>query len=133
MDLNDFNFNDLINLLDKVFKEQKSVFLLGDFNVNLVNYNNHNPTNEFLGTVASNSFVPYILQLTQLTSHSKTLIDDIFSNVIFPEAISDNLTLTIFDHFPQFMIVPNVFCNPPSNKANIFERDWSNLIKKLYS
>ena len=25
------------------------------------------------------------------------------------------------------MIVPNVFCNPPSNKVNIFERDWSNF------
>ena len=28
------------------------------------------------------------------------------------------------------MIVPNVFSNPPpSNKANIFERDWSNFDK----
>ena len=26
------------------------------------------------------------------------------------------------------MIVPNVFCNPPPNKANnIFEKDWSNF------
>ena len=25
------------------------------------------------------------------------------------------------------MIVPNVFCNPPSNKANIFERGWPNF------
>ena len=28
------------------------------------------------------------------------------------------------------MIVPNVFYNPPSNKANIFERDWSNLYQE---
>ena len=127
MDLNDFNTNYLNNLLDKVSKEQKSVFLLGDFNVNLLNYNDHNPTNEFLDSLASNSFVPYILQPTRLTSHSKTLIDNIFSNIISPEAISGNLTATISDHLPQFMIVPNVFSNPPSNKANIFERDWSNF------
>ena len=25
------------------------------------------------------------------------------------------------------MIVPNVFCNPPFNKANITERYWSNF------
>ena len=25
------------------------------------------------------------------------------------------------------MIVPNVFCNPLSNKANILKRDWSNF------
>ena len=127
MDLNDFNTNYLNNLLDKVSKEQKSVSLLGDFNINLLNYNNHNPTNEFLDSLASNFFVSYILQPTQLTSHSKTFIDNIISNIISPEAISGNLTSTISDHLPQFMIVPNVFSNPPSNDANIFERDWSNF------
>ena len=71
MDLNDFNTNYLNTLLDKVPKEQKSVFLL--------NYNNHNPTNEFLDSLTSNSFAPYILQPTRITSHSKTLIDSIFS------------------------------------------------------
>ena len=45
MDRNDFNTNYLNNLPDKVSKEQKSVFLLGDFDVNLLN---HNSTNEFL-------------------------------------------------------------------------------------
>ena len=37
MDLADFNSNYLNNLLEKVSKEQKSVFLLGDFNINLLN------------------------------------------------------------------------------------------------
>ena len=125
MDLNDFNTNYLNNLLHKVYKEQKSVFLLGDFNVNLLNYNNHNPTNEFLDSLASNSFVLYISQPNRQTSHSKRRRDNIFSNIISPEAISGNLTSTISDHLPQFMIVPNVFSNAPptSNKANIFERD----------
>ena len=59
MALNDFDLNYINNLLDKVYKKQKSVFLLGDFNTNLLNYNNHNPTNEFLSSLASNSFVPY--------------------------------------------------------------------------
>ena len=126
MDLNDFNTN-YLNNLDKVSKEQKSVFLLGDFDVNALNYNDHNPTNEFLDSLASNSFVPYILQLTRLPSHSKTLTDNVFSNIISPEAISGNLTATISDHLPQFMIVPNVFSNPLLNKANIFEKDWSNF------
>ena len=113
MDRNDFNTNYLNNLPDKVSKEQKSVFLLGNFNVNLLNYNNHNPTNELLDSLACNSFFPYILQPTPLTSHSKTLIDNILSNIISPGAISGNLTSTISDHLPQFMIVPNVVSNAP--------------------
>ena len=108
MDLNDFNTNYLNNLLDKVSKEQKSVFLPDDFNVNFLNYINYNPTNEFLDSLASNSFAPYILQPTRLTSNSKTLTDNIFSNIISPEALSGNLISTISDHLPQFMIVPNV-------------------------
>ena len=42
MDLNDFNCSYLNKLFENVSKEQKSVFLLRDFNVNLLNYNEHN-------------------------------------------------------------------------------------------
>ena len=52
----------LNKLLENVSKEQKSIFLLGDFNVNLLNYNEHNQTNEALDSLASNSFIPLILQ-----------------------------------------------------------------------
>ena len=121
MDLNYFKTNYLNILLDKVSKEQISVFLLGDFNVNLLNYNDHNPTKEFLDPLSSNSFVPYILQPTRLTSHSKTLIDNIFSNTISPEAIFGKLTATISDHLPQFRIVPNVFGNPPQTRLTFLK------------
>ena len=59
MDVTDFNRNYLNKLLEKISKEQKSVFLLGDFNVNLLNYNEHNQTNEFLDSLASISFMPF--------------------------------------------------------------------------
>ena len=85
MDLSDFNCNHLNKLLENISKEQKSVFLLGNFNVNLLNYNGHNQTNEFLDSLASNSFIPLILQPTRITSHSNTLINNIFSNVIDPD------------------------------------------------
>ena len=48
-----------------------------------------------------------------------------FPTIISPDAISGNLTSTISDHLPQLTILPNVFCNTPSNQANIFERGWS--------
>ena len=54
MDLADFNCNYLNNLLENISKKQKSIFLLGDFNVNLLNYNEHNPTTEFLDSPATN-------------------------------------------------------------------------------
>ena len=72
MNLTHFNCNYLNKLLENISKEQKSVFLLADFNVNLLNYNEHNQANEFLDSLASNSFIPLILQQTRITSHSNT-------------------------------------------------------------
>ena len=50
--------------------------------------------------------------------------------MISPETISHNLTSTISDHLPQFMIVTNVYCDPPSNKSIFLEKDWSNFDQK---
>ena len=50
-----------------------------------------------------------------------------------PDSISGNLTATISDHLPQFLIVPNIFSNPPSNKSNIYERDWSNFDQENFT
>ena len=44
MDVADFNKSYLNPLLGKLSKENKQVFLLGDFNSNILNYNDHQPT-----------------------------------------------------------------------------------------
>ena len=72
-------------------------------NINLLNYNDHQPKNEFLDSLASNSFIPYILQPIRITSHSKALINNIFSNIISHEVIFGNITTTISEHGPQFL------------------------------
>ena len=41
MNLNDFNSSYLNKLLESISKEQKSFLLMADFNVNLLNYNEH--------------------------------------------------------------------------------------------
>ena len=95
------------------------------FLLNLLNYKEHNQTNDFSDSLASNSFILLILQPNRITSHSNTLIDNIFSNAIDPGIISGNLTATISDHLPQFSIIPNMFGNISDNESNIYERDWS--------
>ena len=56
MDVTEFD-NILNNLLKKINQEQKTVFLLGDFDIDLMHYNEHKPTNEFLDSLASNSYL----------------------------------------------------------------------------
>ena len=103
MDLNEFNGNHLNTLLDKISKENKSVFLLGNFNVDLWKYNKHALTNEFLDSLSSHMFLPHIIQQTRISTTSKTLIDNIFPNIHTPGSISGNLTASISDHLPQFL------------------------------
>ena len=127
MDLEDFNECYLNILLEKLSKENKTVFLLGDFNIDLLKYDKHNSTNEFLDTLSSNYFLPLILLPTRITVSSKTLIDNIFTNKISQDVISGNISASISDHFPQFSIIADIFSNTPFPKSNIFERDWSNF------
>ena len=90
-----------------------------------MNYNEHQPRNNFLDPLASNSFTPYILDPTRITSHSKSLVDNIFSNDIFQEIISGNITATISDHLNQLSFVSNILSNLSTPKFNFHERDWS--------
>ena len=90
MDLNEFNCYYLNPLLEKLAKEQKSVFLLDDFNVDLLEYEQHKATNEFLDSLSSNMNLPYIIQPTRITFRPKSIIDNIFSNYISQEIISGN-------------------------------------------
>ena len=60
MDVLEYN-NHLNQMLEKVSKEQKQICLLGEFNINLLNYNVNQLTNDFLDSLASNSIIPYIL------------------------------------------------------------------------
>ena len=114
MDVTEFN-NFLNSLLKKINQEQKTEFLLGDFNIDLMHYNEYKPTNEFLYSLACNSYLPYIIQNSQHTSHSRNIIDNIFSNVISKDIISGNITATISDHLPQFLISPNLLIHLLTN------------------
>ena len=40
--------------------------------------------------------------------------------------VSGNLTATISDHLPNFLFAANI----PSDKSNIFERDWAKFYKE---
>ena len=74
-----------------------------------MHYDEHKPTNKFSDSLASNSYLPYTIQPSQHTSHSRTLIDNIFSNVTSKDIVLDNTTATIWDLLPQFLISPNTF------------------------
>lgn len=132
MDIDDFNTNYFEQTLDKISAENKDVFLLGDWNIDLMKTNEDKNINEFYDIITSNLMVPHIILPTRITSNSKTLIDNIFSNSInFDKGISGNITASISDHLPQFLIIPKENYQPP-NKHKLFKRDLKNFDKETF-
>ena len=80
-----------------------------------------------LTSLSSRTFLLHILQPPKVTSKSKTLINNISSNIFGPDSISGNVTVTVSDHLLQFVI--NIFSNSPSN---IYERNWTNCDEEKF-
>ena len=78
-------------LIQKKKKEKENNFLLGDFNVDLLNYDEHAGTNKFLDSFSSYMFLLDVLHLIRVTGHTQTIIDNIFFNYISKEAVCSNL------------------------------------------
>jgi len=81
------------------------VFLMGDFNIDLLHYDEHAPTNDFINNLFSYNFQPCINHPTRISEHSSTIIDNIFINLINANVISGNILTQISDHLPQFVIL----------------------------
>ncbi|XP_028407966.1 uncharacterized protein LOC114530582 [Dendronephthya gigantea] len=100
------NVDEFINNTDKLIssisKENKVCYIMGDFNLNLLNYHSHQRTGEFLDIMYSNMFFPSITRPTRITSNSATLIDNIFTNNLDSYSFSGLLFTDISDHLPIF-------------------------------
>ena len=60
--------------------ENKICYLLGDYNINILNYSSHVHTAQFVDMMSSSGFLPLITRPTSVTATSAALIDNIFTN-----------------------------------------------------
>ena len=107
--------------LEKLNTKGHEVLVLGDFNENLLKYNEDKQTSEYLDMLLSLGFMPIITKPTRITDHTATLIDHIYTNT--PEKlIKSGLCLAdISDHLPLFCTMANTL---PTNSEHRFFRDF---------
>ena len=75
------NFMDYINsTIESINQENKFCLFMGDFNIDLLKIDSHSDSQNFINSLGSCFFQPQIFQLTRITDHSATLIDN---NYIF--------------------------------------------------
>ena len=78
--------NDFITCMDQflscISSEGKLSYIMGDYNVNLINVNQHKLTSDLISNMFSHSFIPLIDRPTRINPYSATLIDNIYTNTI---------------------------------------------------
>ena len=100
---NDFLL-EMQHLLVHPILQNKRCILMEDFNVDLLkcNDNDNQFSRDFVDTLLSYSFVPAISKPTRLSSHSCTLIDNIFVNIDHLKIESGIILSDISDHCPVY-------------------------------
>ena len=67
MNVSKFNHEYLTETLTKIKNENKNIILMGDFNINLINYNKSRGTCEFLEQLFKHNFTPQITLPARIT------------------------------------------------------------------
>ena len=114
--LTDFN-RSVEDILSAISFENKLSYIIGDFNINILNSHSHQPTNEFINLMTSNSLYPLISKPTRITYSTATLIDNIFTNNLELNMNSGILYTDLSDHLPVFQVTHlKMIVEPPRQK-----------------
>ena len=68
MDLNEFNDEILNPLMEELSLESQNIYLMGDYNIDLMKIEVDVATSQFFDTITSNLFVPHITYPTRITT-----------------------------------------------------------------
>ena len=91
--------------MEKLTKTNKPVYIMGDFNINLLHLETCNYVQNFIFSLQTYNMIPTIDKPTRVHNNSATLTDNIFVNKMENEIISGNIVSDISDHYSQFCIM----------------------------
>ena len=87
-----------IVVLDAVLiisERKKSLYITGDWNFNLLEFEKHKETLTFYETMMANLLAPSITIPKRINSNEDTLVDNILTNFILPDKCSRKLSVSI--------------------------------------
>ena len=87
-------------------KTQKINFVVGDFNLNCLDYNENLEIRTFRNRIFAHGCIPLMTRPTRVTSKMVSLIDNIFTNFIFETSLKLRKRIIkrdVSDHFPVFV------------------------------
>ena len=116
---------------------KREILITGDFNINLLDFENSKKVQSFVNLMFRCGMVPVINKPTRVTRYTTTAIDHMFTNSIINTEIKSAIIKTdISDHFPiLFVAKVNVDVNIKTEqhilKPNICDQSIKKLKQKL--
>ena len=94
----------LFDIMDIIAEEHKHGIIMGDMNIDLLKFQSHTNTCNYLDNLFSHGFLPTITKPTRVTQSSATLIDHFYTNDIPGNGSSGIIINDVADHFGTFYI-----------------------------
>jgi endonuclease/exonuclease/phosphatase family metal-dependent hydrolase len=103
-------------ILEKIDKENKLCYLMGDFNVDLFKSESCDFASQFIEQLFTSSFFQLFTKAIRITtSHSETLIDNIFTNNL--EKLNDSVNAIVFSDISDHLPIVHMFNTNISGKS----------------
>ena len=90
--------------LQNVGNDNKQIVLMGNCNTDMLKHDKSKDIATFFGNMYPEFLLPFKTAPSRIMSHSRTIIDNIFSNSIDNEIFSGNITSTISDYYTHFFL-----------------------------
>ena len=95
----------LTHIFEKLARENKKLFIVGDFNINSLNYSTNSKVKRFIDYMFSKGSLSVINRPTRINKTSISCIDHIYVNSYYNQDILAGIIKTdLSDHFPIFII-----------------------------
>ena len=89
-----------------LIQKEKTSYIIGDFNMNFLNYHENAKTKRFCNNIFEKGAIPIINRPTRISEHSASLIDNILTTDIFNNSLKKGIIKSdVLDHFPIFFSV----------------------------
>ena len=92
--------------LESLRQSNHPFLLLGDYNLNLLNYSREASVTDFVNTTFEHGCIPVISKPTRVGPNSATCIDNIIASKLIDDSFSGILVEDVSDHFPVFFCFP---------------------------
>ena len=117
------------NIISKWEITNKELFLVGEFNINVLDFNERKMVQNFVDLMFQHGLIPTINKPTRVTRNTATAIDHIITNSVKTAVFKKDIIITdISDHFLIFFML-NVLLMVPSPGKNLYTNKITPVIQ----